>query len=641
MIPSLVVTSCRWQSGGALSASSTTARATVTTTAPSTTSSPAATTSSPSQHRALPPHAYSSFTGVTSLPAFKKKYAAIETGAEGAEEVRVGGRLCAVRHMGSILFLTIRNADGTLQVIRRVTADFSRAQLKALKQQLNVGDIIGATGVAGKTKSGELSLYASDIRVLTPYVCADQAVCPGMKGFSSVTDPDIAYRYRFLDLMSNAQTAANFRKRHTLLKALRAYLDGRHFVEVETPILHDVASGANARPFVTHHEQYRADLHLRVAPELQLKQCVVGGMDRVYEVGRVFRNEDADRHHNPEFTSCELYAAYESYDTLMPFTEHLMCHLAEAVNGVPWVEINSSVTKKKEKIRFDLPFARISAFDAVQEAVGHVLPPPLELPTPRGEAYLAAVLLRHDVPLPAVRTASHMFDKLLSFFVTDRIVQPTFVTDHPICMSPLAKAHEAGSRLEGLSERFELFIDGVEFCNAYSELNDPVEQLKRFEAQLHDRQCGDDEAMGLDETFLKALQVGLPPTGGWGLGVDRLVALLNGSASIRDAILCPRLRSDSTSRDGKRQRKAASFFSLNHRMVSFVLHGLEEEMRRCGIPTTRCDRVRELQDVILRLRQPDTAHRHRLFAPLTRQEAVRGEDWTLKVLKMFCGRGRY
>eukprot|EP00796_Vickermania_ingenoplastis_P011585 gene11586-7981_t len=539
--------------------------------------------------------------------------------------------------MGAILFITIRSRGDTLQVIRQVADGCSRQDLRALKETLRMGDIIGATGSPGRTKKGELSLYATQVQVLSPYVCADQSICPQLNGFSTVADPDIRYRYRFLDMMTNPDTIRGFQKRHAVLKALRNFLDERDFTEVETPMLHEVPSGANAKPFTTHHEANDTTLYLRVAPELYLKQCVVGGMERVYEIGRVFRNEDADRSHNPEFTSCECYAAYQTYEDLIPFTEDLLRRLAVAANGTTKLTVESVRTKEAVEINFDAPFRRVSAYDAVQAEVGVKLPPADELHSPRGLAYLSAILLRYNIPLPSVRTASKMFDKLISYFITDRVVEPTFVMDHPVCMSPLAKAHD---QRKGLSERFELFINGVEYCNAYSELNDPVEQYRRFQQQLVDKQTGDEEAMPVDETFLKALQAGLPPTAGWGLGVDRLMTLLQQSATIRDTIMCPLLRTDATSRDGKRRRKAAGQFPFSPRAATFALHCLEEEMRRRGMPSKGCEAVRELHHFILQIQ------RHTKPIPLDTAEVARrrnesrkwAENMTMILLQVFCDR---
>lgn len=583
------------------------------------------------------PQAYHSFSSVTPLSDFRAAYADIADGAQHASvhDVRVGGRVVSTRDMGRILFLTIRNGETSLQVIRQVDEHFSKAELRAFSDSVRVGDVIGAVGTPGRTAKGEMSLFASSVFILAPYVCTDQALCPDLKGYVPLTDTDIKYRYRFVDMMSNPSVVQHFRKRHAVTRALRDFLDRRGFVEVETPVLHAVASGANAKPFTTHHNANNTDLFLRVAPELHLKQCVVGGMDRVYEIGRVFRNEDADRSHNPEFTTCEFYAAYHTYEDLMTMTEEIMRHLATAANGTTRVTVASCETKEQVEIDLAEPFRRVSAYDEVQRAAGVDLPPPTELNTPRGMAYMSAIMLRYNIPLPSVRTAAKMFDKLIDYFITDRVVAPTFVTDHPLFMSPLAL--ERRDR-PGLSARFELFINGTEYCNAYSELNDPQEQYYRFQQQLLDKQTGDDEAMGLDETFLKALQVGLPPTAGWGMGMDRVVMLLNGSSSIRDDILFPLLRNDTASHDAKRRRKTASFFGFNHNMTLFCLNALEEEMLKRSAPQDSLEKIRQLRQCIMTMPQREG---------LTGLPGDGGEprgwryDVTMGVLRLFCCRSKY
>lgn len=582
------------------------------------------------------PTAYSSYQDVTPLSAFHETYEGIARGEKVNHACRVGGRITSMRDMGRILFITIRGEGITLQVIRHVDAGFSKVDLKKLKEQLRVGDIIGAEGCPGRTQKGELSLFANSLRILTPYACTDQIVCPDLKGFVPVSDAEVKYRYRFVDMMSNPGVLHNFRKRHAAIKALRAFLDDRGFVEVETPVLHEVASGANAKPFITHHNANEANLFLRVAPELHLKQCVVGGMDRVYEIGRVFRNEDADRSHNPEFTSCEFYAAYHTYEDLMPMTEGILRAMSKACNnGSTEVTVVSCVDQQPTTIDLARPFRRVRVYDEVQRVAGVELPPPTELNTPRGLAYMSAIMLRYNISLPTVRTGAKMFDKLIDFFITDRVVEPTFVMDHPLFMSPLAKEHPTTS---GLSARFELFINGTEYCNAYSELNDPQEQYYRFQQQLLDRQSGDDEAMALDETFLKALQVGMPPTAGLGMGIDRVAMLLSGSSSIRDGILFPLLRQDTQSHDAKRRRKTASYFGLNYQMTLFCLNALEEEMIKRRAPPESYEKVRQLRRCILSMDSECTAAE--AVAELARHSVTGGwrTEFSLAVLKLVCGR---
>lgn len=572
------------------------------------------------------PLPYQSFSGVTSVAKFYLLYSFLKSDEQlMLVEERVGGRLCSIRHMGAILFLSIRSNGDSLQVICQVSSShkgdnprkdhvffgsgFTRDKIKSLKDALRVGDIIGAIGSPGRTKKGELSLYATQLEVVAPYVCADQATCPDLKGFTSLANHDLRYRYRFMDMMVNKETRGFFLQRHRVLRALRNFLDHQGFIEVETPILLDVPSGASAKPFKTYHEGNATTLSLRVAPELYLKQYIVGGLEKVYEIGRVFRNEDADRSHNPEFTTCELYSAFNTYQDLIPLTEDLFRRLAMAANGKTEITVRSVVSGGQDRITIDLarPFRRVSVYKAIEKAAGVKLPPANELQSPRGVAYLSAILLRYDIPFPPARTASKMFDKLIDFFIVDKVVEPIFIMDHPICMSPLAKAHNSPDKV-GLAERFELFINGVEYCNAYSELNDPEEQFCRFQQQLIDRHCGDKEAMQIDETYLKALQVGMPPTAGWGLGIDRLVALLSDADSIRDVIFSPLLRSDHMSHDGKRRQKTAGFFSFSPVAISFVLRSVEEEMRRRGMPSYGCERVKELHKWLTKMNQEEVNH---------------------------------
>ncbi|ESL09763.1 lysyl-tRNA synthetase [Trypanosoma rangeli SC58] len=583
------------------------------------------------------PAAYSSFRDIAPIDVVREQYDYLSPGEWAAQAlVRVAGRVTSLRDMGKILFLTISSNARELQVVGQVGEHFTHEELKKLKVLLWVGDIIGVEGVPCRMQRGELSVAASRILVLSPYVCTDQVVCPNLRGFAVMQDNDVKYRYRFVDMMTNPCVISTIKKRHVMLQALREYLNERNFVEVETPVLHTVASGANAKPFVTHHNANGMDLFLRVAPELHLKQCIVGGMERVYEIGKVFRNEDADRTHNPEFTSCEFYAAYHTYEDLMPMTEDIFRRLATRANGTTVVQLPLDGAHDGPLVEVDLskPFRRVSVYDEVQRVSGVELPPPSELNTSKGIAYMSVLMLRHNISLPPVRTAAKLFDKLIGFFITDRIVEPTFVMDHPLFMSPLAKEHASRP---GLAERFELFINGMEYCNAYSELNDPQEQYQRFQQQLVDRQGGDEEAMTLDETFLKSLQVGLPPTAGWGMGIDRALMLLTNSSTIRDGIIFPLLREDVRSHDSKRRHKTASFFEFNKQMTLFCLSGLEQELKRSGLSEDACAHLRELRKTIMGLGQRSGTD----GLPMTRD---RLPEWRLTlmlaIIRFMCGAHR-
>lgn len=400
------------------------------------------------------------------------------------------------------------------------------------------------------------------------------------------------YRYRFLDMLSNDKTVDTFVTRHKILMSLRQFLTTEGFVEVETPTFHTIPGGAAATPFATRHHATDSDLYLRVAPELYLKQLVVGGMERVFEVGRVFRNEDADYSHNPEFTSCEFYQAYATYEDLMVTTEHLLRTVATEATGSAVVHVRRS-DGSLVPVDFAKPFTRVRVIPTLEERMGVTFPPLPELDTPRGVEFLTNLYNERQLQLPSVLTAAKLVDKLIDRFITDDVIEPTFVTDHPVFMSPLAKAHPDGSHT---SERFELFINGMEICNAYSELTDPVEQYKRFEQQMRQREMGDCESQSIDDTFLKALQVGLPPTAGWGMGIDRLCMLLTGSQSIRDVIMFPLMRPDST-RDARRRAKSASFFGFDQHMTSFVLKSLEAELERRG-EVRCCNQLRGLRQTL-------------------------------------------
>jgi lysyl-tRNA synthetase class 2 len=544
---------------------------------------------------------YPSFSKTVSARVIKSKFAQLapdERAVSGGLPTRVAGRIVSIRDMGKVVFITIRSNNEPFQIAVNVGDHFTAEGLAKLKEQLRAGDIVGAEGVVGRTKRGELSIFATSVELIAPFVCTDMSVCPDLRGHSTagLADADIKYRYRFVDLMTDPSSIETFRLRAKIVGALRQFLNDRDFVEVETPMFHQVPCGANAKPFVTHHNANNSDLFLRIAPELYLKQLVVGGMERVYEIGRVFRNEDSDKTHNPEFTSCEFYAAYCDYKDLMDMSEELLRHLAAAA-GSTTIAVASCVSNEPTLIDLSKPFRRVSVLDEIERKCGVKLPPATELDSPRGFAFMAAIMLQHGIQFPSVRTAAKMLDKLIDHFITDEAVEPVFVMDHPLFMSPLAKEHKSKN---GLSERFELFINGMEVANSYSELNDPHEQLRRFEQQLKDKALGDDEAMPLDETFLKALQVGLPPTAGWGMGIDRIVMLLSGARTIRDVIMFPLLRDDvAGTKDGKRKLKAASFFDVNSKMAMFCLSSLEAEAARRG-DAVSVDAVRCLKGSVLR-----------------------------------------
>lgn len=550
---------------------------------------------SPPVVRAIPPSSYLSFTEVVSGPQFHKTFCELaEVSSEG--DIRVGGRIVKIRDMGKLLFITVRSDGALVQIAAAVGEHFTKESLKGLKSQLRAGDVIGAEGRPGRTQRGELTVFAQSIKVVAPYVSTALVQCPDLTGHVQTVDAELRYRYRFIDMMCNPSQVDVFKTRHRVITALRSFLNETGFCEVETPVFHSVPSGAAAKPFTTYHECNDSDLYLRVAPELFLKQCVVGGMDRVYEIGKVFRNEDADRSHNPEFTSCEFYQAFATYRDLMPFTEQLLRKVAQdAMRTLQF----PATHRKFGSVVIDLskPFEVVEVVPTLQGKLGVTFPAMEQLDTPDGVRWLTTLLRQHKIDMPSTCTAAKLLDRLIDHFITDDIIQPTFVTDHPVFMSPLAKEHEADDK-RGLSERFELFVNGMELCNSYSELTDPKEQKRRFEQQLQQRTLyGDDEAQPLDETFLKALQMGLPPTAGWGMGVDRLVMLMTNSQTIRDVIMFPLIRADGVSHDAKRRMKTAGYFGLDLHMTQFCLSGVEAEFQRRG-ETAGCAQLRALRQHI-------------------------------------------
>jgi lysyl-tRNA synthetase class 2 len=471
----------------------------------------------------------------------------------------IAGRVTEMRSMGKIAFLRILDRDGDLQLMVRKNASAGFELIE--KTLLDRGDVVRAVGMPVRTKTGELSLEVTELTIVT------KAVRPLPEKWHGLADVELRYRRRYVDLFTTPGVRDVFVKRAKLVTALRRFLDDRDYVEVETPVLHDVAGGAAARPFRTHHNALDLPLQLRIATELHLKRLVVGGLERVYEIGRIFRNEGIDRRHNPEFTSIEFYQAYATYEDLMKLTEELFAHLAEKVTG------SLSVTYQEQKIDFTAPFPRVSMIGAVGrffvERWG-ITPPEkddasawLDALAPSFQALRGACLIAQTkgdraLELVADRAAcekaltaeaekhapdtlgkadSHLFEH----FCEKQLDQgrPTFVVDFPLEVSPLARKRNTDGRIV---DRFELYVAGMELANAFSELNDPNDQRERFLAQVEAARKGDEEAMPYDEDFVQALEYGMPPTAGEGIGIDRLCMVLTDSPSIRDVILFPLLR---------------------------------------------------------------------------------------------------
>ena len=434
--------------------------------------------------------------------------------------VRIAGRMTSKRIMGKASFLHLLDLKGTIQVYAR--RDDIGEEAYAQFKQMDIGDMLGVTGKVFKTKTGEVSIHAESILLLTKSI----KVLP--EKFHGLKDPDLRYRQRAVDLIVNPEVRDTFIKRSRIISEMRRYFDSLGFLEVETPILNTVASGASARPFMTHHNALDFDMHLRIALELRLKQLIVGGLERVYEIGRTFRNEGMDATHNPEFTMMELYQAYTNLDGMMEIAEGVISHCARKVLG------DTKVTFQGQEIDLTPPFARLSMNDAVKQYTGEDF---LACESDEAAHALAKKLGMHVEDKTA--TKGRLLVEAFDAFAEDKLIQPVFITDYPVEVSPLAKKKPG---CPGITERFELFIAGSEYANAFSELNDPVDQRERFVQQAKERLKGDDEAMVIDEDFCESLEYGMPPTGGIGIGVDRLIMLLTDSATIRDVLLFPTMK---------------------------------------------------------------------------------------------------
>jgi len=433
--------------------------------------------------------------------------------------VSLAGRITANRDMGKVMFMDLTDVSGRIQCYFRKN-DLGDESF-ALLGNIDLGDFLGVVGKVFRTKKGELSIHVSE---WTPLA---KSLRPPPEKWHGLKDAELRYRQRYVDLLSNAEVRNTFQLRSRILSAMRRYLDDLGFIEVETPTMSSLAGGASARPFITHHNALDMQLYLRIATELYLKRCIVGGLEKVYEIGRIFRNEGISTRHNPEFTMMELYEAYSDYEGMMELTEGLFAHLAEHVLGSDTVEFDGHTVQLKP------PFRRASMDELLRQHAGVGLH---ELRNPE-ICFAKAAELKLGLD-PKTTTVAHAIDKILDETVLPHLIQPTFMTDYPIELSPLAKRKEDDPNL---TYRFELFICGSEIANAFSELNDPDDQRSRFEAQQALKDL-DDEAHPVDEDYILALQHGMPPTGGIGIGIDRLVMLLTGKPSIRDVILFPLLR---------------------------------------------------------------------------------------------------
>ena len=438
---------------------------------------------------------------------------------DNEREVVIAGRIMTKRGKGKAGFAHIQDLGGQIQIYVRKDAIGDEAY--ELFNKADLGDIVGVKGNVFRTNVGELSVKATEFTFLT------KALRPLPDKFHGLTDVEQRYRQRYVDLMTNEESKTTFIQRSKIIRAIRNYLDNNGYLEVETPMLHTIAGGAAARPFITHHNALDMELYMRIAIELHLKRLIVGGLEKVYEIGRVFRNEGISTRHNPEFTMIELYEAYADYKDIMDLTENLVAHVAQEVLGTTSVQYGDDV------IELGVGWKRVHMVDAVKEATGVDFWAPMSVEEARKHA------AEHGVEIKDSHEVGHIINEFFEQKIEETLVQPTFVTGHPVEISPLAKKNPEDERF---TDRFELFIVRREHANAFTELNDPIDQRERFEAQMAEKEAGNDEAHEMDNDFIEALEFGMPPTGGLGIGIDRLVMLLTNSPSIRDVLLFPTMR---------------------------------------------------------------------------------------------------
>jgi len=480
-----------------------------------------------------------------------------EEKAEDYKNISIAGRVMSIRDMGKACFVSLQDSVGRIQVyIRR--DDICPNEDKSLfdllfKKHTDIGDIIGITGYVFKTKVGETSIHATSLKMLSKSLRPLPIVKRDEEGnaFDEVTDPEFRYRQRYVDLIVNPQVKDTFIKRTKMMNTIRDFYNAKGYLEVDTPVLQAIPGGASARPFITHHNTLDIPMYLRIANELYLKRLIVGGFDGVYEFSRNFRNEGMDRTHNPEFTVMELYVAYKDYNWMMDITEELIEKIALDLNGTTKVQVGENV------IDFKRPFKRVTMFDSIKEFTG------IDIST-MGEQELRDVCKQLKIEVADNIGKGKLIDEIFGAKCEGNYIQPIFITDYPIEMSPLTKKHRSK---KGLVERFELMVNGKELANAYSELNDPIDQRERFEEQAQLMERGDDEAMFIDQDFLRALEYGMPPTAGIGIGIDRLAMIMTNSPSIQDVLFFPQMRPEKKAPATEETKKASVTLNADEQKV--------------------------------------------------------------------------
>ena len=497
---------------------------------------------------------------------------------EPLREVCIAGRMMSHRVMGKAGFVELQDSKGRIQVyVKR--DDICPEENKDLynvvfKKLLDLGDFIGVTGFVFRTQTGEITVHAKSLTVLAKSL-KPLPIVKEKDGqvFDAFEDPELRYRQRYVDLVVNNGVKDTFLKRATILRTMRQVFDEAGFTEVETPILQQIAGGASARPFITHHNALNVDLYLRIATELYLKRLIVGGFEGVYEIGRNFRNEGMDRSHNPEFTCMELYVAYKDYNWMMSFTEQLLERICVAVNGSTEVQIGENV------VNFKAPYRRLPILEAIKEKTGFDC-------EDKSEEEIRAFCQEKGMEVVETMGKGKLIDELFGEFCEGSFIQPTFITDYPVEMSPLTKMHRSKA---GLTERFELMVNGKELANAYSELNDPIDQEERFVEQMKLADKGDDEAMVIDHDFLRALQYGMPPTSGIGIGIDRLAILMTGQPTIQEVLLFPTMKPEKKApRDGVEKFVELGFsedivpvlYKVGYNLVSDLAEGNAQKIQQ-------------------------------------------------------------